>query len=145
MFFQLPNQLFICLHYRLIHNAALPIREIDAAMRTPLVIYPATSLNKQVGDYMRLDNLQLACVQHSTSFQIQPLRLCMFLSTSFGDNCSNYLWREIPKTGQTGQTLSIAPLNLSAHGFSFVFHGKAKRKQQGILLGQTGQTDMIDI
>ena len=45
----------------------LPLREIEAAMLAHLVRYPQTSFQKQVGDYMRSENLKLACVQPPTS------------------------------------------------------------------------------
>ena len=45
----------------------LPLREIGAAMLAHLVRYPQTSFQKQVGDYMRSENLKLACVQPPTS------------------------------------------------------------------------------
>ena len=48
------------LSYSLIHHSSF--RVIDAAMLAHLVRSPPTSLHKQVGGYMRPDNLQLACV-----------------------------------------------------------------------------------
>ena len=36
----------------------------------------------------------------SNFFSNTTIETCMFSSMSFGDTCSNYLWREIPKTGQ---------------------------------------------
>ena len=77
----------------------LLFRVIDATIRVHLVRQPPTSLQKQVRGYMRLDNLQLVCVQPPTSLKILPSEAFH----SFGETFGNYLWGEIPQAGQTGQ------------------------------------------
>ena len=62
-------------------------------MRAYSVRLPLTSLQKQVGGYMRSDNPRLACKQDHWDFS----------SRSCGETIGNFLWREIPQAGQARQ------------------------------------------